>query len=282
MLHCCSPRAAEEEGITLTETTTGATLAKYHRLQRVWVELGADGSRAHGPALRMRLLADTHPAVLEAIRQGKGVEEEAAAAAPAAALPAGAGQAPLAQQGCGALPRGMLRQSYRPPGLGLGGAATAAAAGGARPAAAQPPPVFPVPSSAEPSSRAAAMAAAAGSAAAAGGAEEEEEGEGERRAGLLHIDAPRTAVEGGAASAVGGGAGAGAATPATGAAVEDLMLAAVRRLRARASRYALRAAEGDPAGQRAQAWEGKASRCREQLQQLEEQLATYRQAARGG
>ncbi len=35
-------------------------------MQRVWVQLRADGSRAHGPALRMRLLSPAHPAAAAA------------------------------------------------------------------------------------------------------------------------------------------------------------------------------------------------------------------------
>ena len=35
-------------------------------MQRVWVQLRADGSRAHGPALRVRLLSPAHPAAAAA------------------------------------------------------------------------------------------------------------------------------------------------------------------------------------------------------------------------
>ena len=69
-------------------------------MQRVWVELGADSSRAHGPTLRMRLLEDGHPAAIQVARQ----------AAPAEAK---VGRGP----GCDDLPRGMLRP-YRPPVVG--------------------------------------------------------------------------------------------------------------------------------------------------------------------
>ncbi|KAK9809126.1 hypothetical protein WJX72_009740 [[Myrmecia] bisecta] len=45
---------------------TGQQVAVLRTNQRVWVELGADGSRAHGPSLRLRLLANSHPAVQQA------------------------------------------------------------------------------------------------------------------------------------------------------------------------------------------------------------------------
>lgn len=32
-------------------------------MQRVWVMLGSDGSRAHGPRLRMRILSPSHPSI---------------------------------------------------------------------------------------------------------------------------------------------------------------------------------------------------------------------------
>lgn len=38
-------------------------------MQRVWVELGAESTRSHGPTLRMRLLAPTHPLVLTAVAE---------------------------------------------------------------------------------------------------------------------------------------------------------------------------------------------------------------------
>lgn len=240
---------ADEKEVRLVEAASGVLVAAYRPLQRVWVELSADGSRAHGPAMRMRLLADSHPSVLEAVRQGKAAEAEAAESAAAG---------PAEQQGCGALPRGHPsgpRRPYRPPGLHLG------EAGGSK----APPPSFQRPPQAPAGVGAGAAAAAedhppdeAGAAAAAAPAA----AEGEPRQGLLHIAAPRTAVcEAG--GAVGG------ADP---SAAEEVA-AAVRQLRARASRYALRAAEGDPAGARAKAWEGKAAACRAQLAQLERLLA---------
>lgn len=39
-------------------------MASFQPMQRVWVELGADGSRAHGPTLQMRLVSESHPLVV--------------------------------------------------------------------------------------------------------------------------------------------------------------------------------------------------------------------------
>ena len=240
----------------LLDAASGAVIAEYRPLQRVWVELGADGSRAHGPAMRMRLLADSHPAVAEAIRQGKDADLEGAGAAPTAAAAAAA-----ERQGCGTLPRGHPRGSYRPPGLGLGRV---------------PPPGFPAPALA-----AAEAAAAAAAEPSARPQEQQQEPAGawpgpeaggagpapEPRAGLLHLEAPRTAVQEALAAR---GSGCRAAFTA------DAVAAAARRLRARASRYALRAAEGDPAGDCARLWAGRAASCRTQLAQLEALVAAAR------
>ena len=35
-----------------------------HAMQQVWVELSGEGSRAHGPGLRMTLLSPQHPQVV--------------------------------------------------------------------------------------------------------------------------------------------------------------------------------------------------------------------------
>ncbi len=38
-------------------------------MQKVWVELGADGSRAHGPTLQMHLVLESHPLVQTRLSQ---------------------------------------------------------------------------------------------------------------------------------------------------------------------------------------------------------------------
>jgi VacB/RNase II family 3'-5' exoribonuclease len=67
----------------------GAPVAHEWRvLQRVWVELRAGGSRAHGLALRARLLHETHPAAVAAAAAARGEGgTSGAAAAPRAASP---------------------------------------------------------------------------------------------------------------------------------------------------------------------------------------------------
>ncbi|KAK9833762.1 hypothetical protein WJX74_005180 [Apatococcus lobatus] len=42
---------------------SGTEVARFRPMQRIWVELGADGSRAHGPTLQMRLVSEAHPLV---------------------------------------------------------------------------------------------------------------------------------------------------------------------------------------------------------------------------
>ena len=42
---------------------SGDVVASFQPMQQIWVELGADGSRAHGPTLQMHLVAKSHPLV---------------------------------------------------------------------------------------------------------------------------------------------------------------------------------------------------------------------------
>lgn len=84
--------------LAVVESTSGRQVAAFRPMQRVWVQLSADGSRVHGPSLRMRLLADSHPAAVEA------AQREAAAEASSSSSVAGAA--------------GAARAVYRPPGVG--------------------------------------------------------------------------------------------------------------------------------------------------------------------
>lgn len=54
----------------------GAALAEFRPMQRVWVQLRADGSRAHGPRLSMRLLTLRHPAAAAAASAKATADEE--------------------------------------------------------------------------------------------------------------------------------------------------------------------------------------------------------------
>lgn len=60
--------------LAVVESASGRQVAAFHPMQRVWVQLSADGSRVHGPSLRMRLLADSHPAAVEAARRGEACD----------------------------------------------------------------------------------------------------------------------------------------------------------------------------------------------------------------
>lgn len=106
---------AEGQQLCIRHAADGSEVARFGLRQRIWVELSAEGSRAHGPALRMRLLADDHPAALEA---AAGSTEPADAGSPTAAWQA-------ALQGCvDPLLNGPSR-AYRPPGVRVDTAATA-------------------------------------------------------------------------------------------------------------------------------------------------------------
>ncbi|KAI7844065.1 hypothetical protein COHA_002209 [Chlorella ohadii] len=70
--------------LAVVEAASGRQLARYRPMQRVWVRLSADGSRVHGPTLRMRLLADSHPEAQAAAK--REAAEAAAAGASAAAV----------------------------------------------------------------------------------------------------------------------------------------------------------------------------------------------------
>jgi hypothetical protein len=54
---------AGADSLTITETATGRVVAHYAAMQRVWVRISAEGTRAHGPRLSMRILAPTNPAI---------------------------------------------------------------------------------------------------------------------------------------------------------------------------------------------------------------------------
>ena len=69
--------AAGEDRARIVDGETGAVLLDVRPMQRLWVRLGAQASRSHGPTLRIRPLAPGHP---DAVR---------AAAAEAAAQTAG-------------------------------------------------------------------------------------------------------------------------------------------------------------------------------------------------
>lgn len=59
----CTSDDNKEESLLILDASTGIQIAEYRPMQHIWVEMGADSSRTHGPRLRLRLLADEHPAV---------------------------------------------------------------------------------------------------------------------------------------------------------------------------------------------------------------------------
>lgn len=242
----------------------GAPLATYRPMQRVWVQLSADGSRAHGPRLRLRLLADTHPEA-----QAAAAKEAAQAAAEAA------GSGP----GCGQLSRPpAARGAHRPPGFGA--AAGASAANGGRPALQGPPPGF------------------EGSAAAAGAAAGPVKGTATAVAAAASINEPAAAPASslaGQLAALLEGAGAGdaegralgwqaepGAVPTgssssrpneqqqSAAAGEQAVRHALRRLQAKAARLALRAGASAPGRRRADECGAREAALRQQIAALQQ------------
>lgn len=57
--------------VILQERSTGKEVARYSCMSKVWVQLRADAHRAHGPALKVRLLDERHPAVQAAAQQAQ-------------------------------------------------------------------------------------------------------------------------------------------------------------------------------------------------------------------
>ncbi|KAI3434597.1 hypothetical protein D9Q98_002666 [Chlorella vulgaris] len=100
--------------LAIVEAASGRHVAAYRSMQRVWVELSADGSRAHGPRLRMRLLADEHPGALAAAAKEAAQPAGSTRSNPAAAAASGRCNVQQQQQ-----QQQQQRQSaYRPPGVG--------------------------------------------------------------------------------------------------------------------------------------------------------------------
>lgn len=88
------------DGYARISDAAGAVLAEFRPMQRVWVQLRADGSRAHGPRLSMRLLTLRHPAAAAAAAaaaasaKASAGEENLGLAAGLRPLPGGAAAAP--------------------------------------------------------------------------------------------------------------------------------------------------------------------------------------------
>ncbi|KAL4852980.1 DIS3-like exonuclease 1 [Chlorella vulgaris] len=98
--------------LAIVEAASGRQVAAYRSMQRVWVELSADGSRAHGPRLRMRLLADEHPGALAAAAKQAAQPAGSTRSNPAAATASGRCNVQQQQQ------QQQRQSAYRPPGVG--------------------------------------------------------------------------------------------------------------------------------------------------------------------
>ena len=275
--------------LSVVESSSGRQLASYRPMQRVWVRLSADGSRVHGPTLRMRLLADGHP---EAQAAARGEAAEAAAAGASSKPQAAAAE--VAEAGCATLPRpGAARPAYRPPGIGAAagtgrvqgrlavrgpppgfeaGAATGAAEASAAAAAAGPvdglaavaPTALPHPVGMQP----APALSLAGQLQALLDAAGATDAEGcvlgwQADVAPLPLEAPPSSSGGGDSS---GGAATGSNSERQ---VQAVARQALRRLQARAARLELRAAAGKPGRPRAEACGAAAAELREQIEALQ-------------
>jgi len=78
---CLALHRPAPDTVQVVDTSSGQLLWQATAWQRVWVQLSADGSRAHGPRLAMHMVMDTHPQVLAArleqqnLAAGSGPEE---------------------------------------------------------------------------------------------------------------------------------------------------------------------------------------------------------------
>ncbi|BBN06067.1 DIS3-like exonuclease 1 [Marchantia polymorpha subsp. ruderalis] len=72
----------KEPGVVkINDSKIGKTIREYRLMDSVWVQLRADGSRAHAPKLRVRLLSPTHPdarasKLLSSTRNQKGIPSQ--------------------------------------------------------------------------------------------------------------------------------------------------------------------------------------------------------------
>lgn len=272
----CTSAAAEghdgsSEGqpsqLAVVESSSGRQLAAFRPMQRVWVRLSADGSRAHGPTLRMRLLADSHPEAQAAAQK----EAAEAAAAGTSSQPQAPAAGPAA--GCSALSRpGAARPAYRPPGVG--------AAAGAGQAARGPPPGFEAAAAAAVAGPTAQSPAAPASASSAAVSEQpaaplslagqlqallDAVGAGDAEGQALGWQAEVAPLEPPASSSCANGINGGGVGH-----VQAVARQALRRLQARAARLELRAAAGAPGRRRADACSAAAAALREQIAALQQ------------
>ena len=278
--------------VSVVEAGCGATVAAFYPLQRVWVQLSADGSRAHGPRLRLRLLADSHPDAAQAARM------EAAGTPAQPSEPTGS-KAAAAAAGCGVLPRGQsataARPAYRPPGMGkpavpppgfetaaaaaaAAGAGTAAGAGGAAaPAGAaqqlRDPAAAPPAGGDGRGGAPAGLQAPASLAAAltcflevAGGAAEQRQALA-WQAALPPLDHSMPGLPSASGTIADGAADASAALPSG-----EALARTLRRLQARAARLQLRAGACAPGGQRSERRGAAAAAATQQAMALQQQL----------
>jgi hypothetical protein len=98
---CCRTEVSSQDhihagdGCTRILDNDDRVLLDVRAPQRVWLRLSADASRAHGPALRLQLLADAHPAaVAAAAKEAAAAEAPGGSSRAAAAAAAARGRKP--------------------------------------------------------------------------------------------------------------------------------------------------------------------------------------------
>jgi pyruvate/2-oxoglutarate dehydrogenase complex dihydrolipoamide acyltransferase (E2) component len=244
----------------LLEAASGRQVASFRPMQRVWVRLSADGSRAHGPRLRLRLLADQHPQAAEAAARE-------APSAPTARAAAGCNGGPVKA--------GWARAGYRPPGFGAPQPAAAAPAASAAPAApAEPAAPAPASNLSEPlGSRLAEPAGGVpvGPLSLAGQLHaflEQQQGSGREQGGAAPsphpLDCQATPPP---LDRLPGGSSSGGASPAP-----AVLQRAVRQLHARAARLSLLAGARAPGAAKAERCRAEAAELRQRILSLQQQL----------
>lgn len=212
-------------------------------MQHIWVEMGADSSRAHGPVLRLRLLAEAHPLVRQAMAQDGG--------APAEDIEIGGRTA------AGPEPS-------RPPELLSSDVSAALARKGAPPGFEKRIARVVEDKKADATASQSAAADAVSSRLASLSLEADP-----TVAGIFYGVTPPSYKTSDSLTVNGGRRGLGASS-----AERQLVEVAVRHLREKAARYALRAAACDPTDPRASEWAGKAEECRLGSQKLLDYLTT--------
>lgn len=114
LLHCCTFRTScleilqnlpllcllliGDDIASMVHVSSGEEAFRVKPMDKIWVELAASDSTAHGPTLRIRLVADQHPAVQAASQAMQAASEADYIQRAERALKQPIAQAPRAQE----------------------------------------------------------------------------------------------------------------------------------------------------------------------------------------